>query len=164
MATINSGVLRSKLNAFLNSAEGRKRVASSADVSADIAAVESAFVQTMLGCASGASGVASDFHSCGASISNGGGEIIATIPFEFGNKHRDSLYPAGYSGVDNIVALFNNGYQACNTVYGLWHGKRVKSLQARDGLHFVQAAQRSFDGAQIGSARVLSIEIDGAYK
>ena len=77
MATINSGALRSKLNAFLNSTEGRKRVAGSADVSGDIAAVESAFVQTMLGCASGASGVASDFHSCGGSISNGGGEIIA---------------------------------------------------------------------------------------
>ena len=164
MAIINSSALRSKLNAFLNSSEGKKRVAGSADVSGDIAAVESAFIGTMLGCASGASGVASDFHSCGASVSNSGEEIIATIPFEFGNKHRDSLYPAGYSGVDNIIALFNNGYSASNTVYGLWHGKRIKSLQSRDGLRFVQAAKRSFEGAQIGSARVLSIEIDGAYE
>ena len=164
MAKINSSALRSKLSTFLESDNGKKRVSGSADVSGDIAAVESAFIQTMLGCASGASGVASGFHSCGASISNIGGEMIATIPFEFGNKHRDSLYPAGYSGVDNIVALFNNGYQASNTVYGSWHGKKIKSLQARDGLHFVQAAQRSFEGAQIGDAHVISIEIDGAYK
>ena len=164
MATINSGALRSKLNAFLNSAEGKQKVAGCVDASTDIAAVESAFVGVMLGCASGASGVASDFHACGASISTGRGEIIATIPFEFGNKHRDSLYPAGYSGVDNIVALFNNGYSARNTVYGLWHGSKIKSLQSRDGLRFIQAAKQSFEGAQIGNARVLSIEIDGEYE
>ena len=33
---------------------------------------------------------------------------------------RESLYSEQYDGVVNIIALFNNGYLASDTVYGFW--------------------------------------------
>ena len=62
------------------------------------------------------------------------GTIIQTeegfeIPLYFeGDLHRDSLdNDLGYEGINNIVALFNNGYHAQNYVYGWWdnHKKPV---------------------------------------
>lgn len=46
------------------------------------------------------------------------------IPLFFhGDLHRDSLEnDLGYDGIENIVALFNNGYHAKNYVYGWRNG------------------------------------------
>lgn len=91
----------------------------------------------------------------------------ATIYVYFtGDKHRDSLYPEGYEGgIDNIVALLNNGYHAGNYVYGWWDGHSdsaggytdlrnagmdssvwIRSRKDFDGLHFIQQAVRDFNG------------------
>ena len=43
--------------------------------------------------------------------------------------HRDSLEnDLGYDGIDNIVALFNNGYHAKNYVYGWWNKHKPLAL------------------------------------
>lgn len=88
-----------------------------------------------------------------------------------GDLHRDSLdNDLGYEGVDNIVALFNNGYHARNYVYGWWDGHKatgdgvlrsgvgtdfawVRSKKEREPLHFIQQAVHDFNanyGADYG--------------
>ena len=77
--------------------------------------------------------------------------------------HRDSLYSDKYDGVDNIVALLNNGYHAKNYVYGYWEGHAptgeslldgrsidtsayIRSRKDREGLHFIGQAIQDFNG------------------
>lgn len=52
-------------------------------------------------------------------------------------------------GINNIVALFNNGYQARSQVFGVWSGREelgsIGSRQSRDGLHFMQQAVSDFN-------------------
>lgn len=67
--------------------------------------------------------------------------------------HRDSLAPKDYSGIDNIVALINNGYGEhpnMAKVWGEWHGVRIHGLTQRTGLHFIQQAVQDFN-ANYGS-------------
>lgn len=77
--------------------------------------------------------------------------------------HRDSLYSDGYDGVDNIIAVLNNGYHAKNYVYGDWDGHAptgemrfdgrsiennayIRSRKDREGLKFIQQAVQDFNG------------------
>lgn len=113
------------------------------------------------------------------------GENEYTVFIEFrANLHRDSLYPEGYDGVDNIIALFNNGYTARNYVYGWWDKHKAtdgnvadtrnmngfgdyvwtRSLLHRGGLHFIQQAVHDFDGNYAYMYPGLSIEINPIYK
>lgn len=56
-------------------------------------------------------------------------------------------------GIDNIVSLFNTGYDAEKQVYGEWEGhidpytreNTIASLTHRDGLHFMEEAINSFN-------------------
>lgn len=93
------------------------------------------------------------------------GGYTITIRFDRSALHRDSLENdyMDYGGIDNIVALFNNGYHARDYVYGWWNGHSptgealarsnmltedyawVRSVRDRDGLHFMQAAQDEFN-------------------
>lgn len=93
------------------------------------------------------------------------GSTMILITFG-GDLHRDSLEnDLGYEGVDNIVALFNNGYKANATVYGWWNGHRptgsavafssgaldedyawVPSKAERRPLRFIQQAVADFNG------------------
>lgn len=104
------------------------------------------------------------------------GSILKTkngyeVPLYFsGDLHRDSLENdrREYGGIDNIVALFNNGQHAQNYVYGRWYGHSltsgdgvlrsgsqgdfawVKSKKEREGLRFIQRAITDFN-AKYGS-------------
>jgi len=93
-----------------------------------------------------------------------GGDIWIGINFE-GDLHRDSLENdegLGYDGIDNIVALFNNGYHAKNYAYGWWNGHHpsnvpvnsikyedyawVRSKKEREALRFIQQSIADFNG------------------
>lgn len=83
-----------------------------------------------------------------------------------GNLHRDSLEndATSYDGIDNIIALFNNGNDnASNYVYGWWNGHSptgeaiarslytddfawVRSKKDRGPLKFIQQAVNDFNG------------------
>lgn len=82
-------------------------------------------------------------------------EIV--ISFDRHALRRESILPKGdypqAGGVDNIVALFNNGYKTkeLKTVYGTWQSTRgnnydVVSKPERDPLLFMQAAVNEFNG------------------
>lgn len=75
------------------------------------------------------------------------GDGYYSIELNFGgNLVRQSLQPSRYSPVNNIIALFNNGYSARKQVWGEWPGHgRVGSRVSRPGLHFINDAVSSFN-------------------
>lgn len=73
---------------------------------------------------------------------------------------RPSLYTKKYDGVDNIVAIFNNGYSASKSVYGVWHDKKTKSLDKRQGSFFMQKAVDQFLSAYAGYDISVSLSSD----
>lgn len=83
----------------------------------------------------------------------------------FGDLTRDSLYPEKYpDGVDNIIALLNNGYFAHDSVYGLWRGKQTKSLAKRLGSQFIQSAVNIFRTTYASQYNVVDIWVNPAYE
>lgn len=81
-----------------------------------------------------------------------------------GDLHRDSLAPDIYGGIDNIVALFNNGYAAGNRVYGIWHGEQIASLPNRTGIHFIESAVRNYMANYASEYGVIDIEVNPIYQ
>ena len=88
----------------------------------------------------------------------------------------------GYTGegIDNIVALLNNGAHAKDYTYGWWNGHSptgdalsrsmgtdgfawVKSKKDREGLHFIQQAVNDFNG-NYGSEYNVTAEAGEAYQ
>lgn len=85
------------------------------------------------------------------------GEVIMT-----GEMMRPSL--TGQGSV-NIAYLFNNGYSARRTVYGYYvkYGVYARSLQAREGLHFVQDAVADFKAYCAGLGVIADVKYDSGF-
>lgn len=104
----------------------------------------------------------------------GSGEYILPLSFA-GDMSRESLENSapqydkynGHTGegIENIVALFNNGYEAHGDVYGYWrsHDTETYNLQARVGLHFIQQAIQDFN-AQYGAKYNVTVEASDIYQ
>lgn len=108
------------------------------------------------------------------------GVYQVTVRFDTRALHRDSLdNDLGYHGIDNIVALFNNGYHAQNYVYGWWDnhspqgeaitrslpGDRfawVRSKKEREALNFMQDAANKFN-ALYGEKYGVTVELGSDY-
>lgn len=91
------------------------------------------------------------------------GSYKVVLNFDASALHRNSLEnDLGYNGIDNIVALFNNGYHAKNYVYGWWDGHQpsgesvyrsgstgdyawVRGEKEREALRFMQSAEAEFN-------------------
>lgn len=80
-------------------------------------------------------------------------EIVLSFSEEalFRASLETTYYNPSGIGVYNIVALFNNGYNARTSIYGTWNSTRygvigkVVSLDQREPLHFMQDAQDEFN-------------------
>ena len=83
------------------------------------------------------------------------------------NLSRDSLAPDEYpEGIENIAALLNKGYDAKNTVYGIWYGRtsyNIPSLQNRAGAHFIENAIRKYMDGYAKEYGVIDIQVDDVY-
>ena len=109
------------------------------------------------------------------------GSYEVTLKFDHGSLHRDSLEnDLGYDGIDNIVALFNNGYHAKNYVYGWWNGHRptgesvyrsgstqgeyawIRSEKEREALQFMQEAVEEFNTVY-GSKYDVTVQLGSDY-
>ena len=98
----------------------------------------------------------------------GDGSFEVEINFN-ADLSRPSLQPHSYGGVDNIIAIFNNGYprdagraEAISHVMGEWHGKQVTALGSRPGLYFMQDAVNSFN-SMYGAQYDIYAELDAVY-
>lgn len=68
------------------------------------------------------------------------GWLVHYLHLFWRDLHRDSLAPKDYSGIDNVVALINNGYgehPSMAKVWGEWHGARIHGLTQRP-VFFIQ--------------------------
>ena len=92
---------------------------------------------------------------------------------------RPSLYEDGYDGIDNIIALFNNGYVARQSVYGAWDGHKptgesifhsytaensphIPSKIGRPTLEFMQKAVHDFN-AEYGEKYKIKVVLGDVY-
>lgn len=82
---------------------------------------------------------------------------------------RESLEPARYGGVRNIIAIFNNGYpadrgrsEAISHVSGWWHGEYTTALGYRQGLYFLQDAVNDFN-LNYGMSLGMVAEVGAVY-
>lgn len=110
---------------------------------------------------------------------DGGYKVM--VQFDKTALHRDSLEnDRGYDGIDNIVALFNNGYHAKNYAYGWWKGHKslsrsgefhdsaddeyawVRSQKEREALHFMQDAEAAFNSLY-GAKYNVMVELGSDY-
>lgn len=99
------------------------------------------------------------------SVEEVGSKNLYSIPISFGgNRHRDSLAPLKYDGVDDIVALLNNGYprdgHTMKTVFGIWHGTDTASLTDRQGAHFIESAIHRFMSTEARLYGVKEIQVN----
>lgn len=90
-----------------------------------------------------------DYLSADIAIDHKNGSCEIGIYFD-DDLHRDSLLAYGRngsyshrtgSGIDNIIALFEFGYDTWGAVYGYWENARIDtwSLSSRPALGFMQA-------------------------
>ncbi len=89
-----------------------------------------------------------------------GNDYVIEISFG-GDMHRPSLYPKGYpGGVDNIVALMNNGFSTTrDAAWGIWHNGLTWGTRSRPHLGFLQTAVNDFNasyGPRYGAQATLS--------
>lgn len=163
---VNSPAGQAKIQSTLNNyiASGRATTPSgqklvNADVAYDLA-------QKLIGCimaripssiSSSISGMSCD----GPKLVNGGKSFQCDLSF-IGDLSRMSLRPDIYGGIDNIVALFNNGYEAGGIVRGFWHGKRVKSVPSRSPMQFMQDAVGDFNSIY-GKQYNVQVTLSGNY-
>ena len=93
------------------------------------------------------------------------GETEVKIYFNEAELRRESLRSDLFpDGIDNIVALLNNGYNARNYVYGEWKGHNVwvRSRKDREPLLFMQKAVDEFN-ARYGERYNVTAILDSAY-
>lgn len=181
--SINMGSIMGKVRAYANSPEGKARMKSyvngqiasgktTTDSGAQVvnlAEMEgaAAALANMVISAAASSGVPGSVMAAVSSISSTAPYKVSDTGYRIdlfftANLHRESLYSEGYDGVHNIIALFNNGYMASNTVYGLWHGKNIRSKIAREPLDFMQSAVSQFNASYGGTYHAVAT-LSGEY-
>lgn len=186
---INMGSIMAKVNAFAKSSAGKRRIAAATggaggggsvnleERRAEMIAAGQEMVALLRQHASGAGLPASVMDHIESFIAlapiiddDGSGSLAITMT---SNPSRPSLYPEKYDGAYNIVAIFNNGYEASNVVYGRPEVEvegqlsidgffYAKSKQHRDGLGFMQDAVADFN-AKFGGKYNVKAVLSGMY-
>jgi len=163
-------ILDTKINAFLKSPDGKKKVAeakakalkegrsfgqsggsiSKADAMKFAEKMRAILVEKL-------SGIADVGVFVGEPVIDADGDITIDINFDPGTLHRDSLYQEGYpNGVDNIVSLLVHGWDARDYVYGYSEkaNKVIRSIKHRDSNEVLQQAIDEFNALGIGVAEL----------
>lgn len=160
-------VIKRKIGELRRSGVSTTQAGSRILTAEDVAALANEFIGTLqrhAGSSSGNGGsgsmppsVTSHFSSlvAGAPVELDEGSFMVTISFT-DDLSRPSMvdHEDGHSlggGVDNIVAIFNNGVNAKGSVFGNWVGHEEQgpmwSRRNRPALGFMQAAKNEFEGA-----------------
>ena len=154
MASINMASIISKLNGYTSTHQSDL----SAATREEALQIANEAGQQLVACmreaisASGLNGSAiaaiGDVSSTGAvEVSDGRFEVDVSIDAQ----HRPSLDPSRYGGIDDMAALFNNGYSTGGKrVRGMWHGNMIWSRPERPATFFVQQGVDHFNSAYGG--------------
>ncbi len=172
MAEINMGEVMRQVGAYFQTEEGKALLKERTKGAARETLREAA--EKMIGIlrATAASfdlpeSVQQHFASLQVSAPREGPDGTYSVEIYFSDDlHRDSLEPQNYDGVNNVVALLNNGYDehpAMAHVWGYWHGAHIHGLTERTGLQFMQQAVHEFNslyGAKYGVTAVAGEDYD----
>lgn len=112
------------------------------------------------GLSEGAIGAVSNIEH-GSAHSIGHNTYIISVYF-VGDMTRPSLDEATYGGINDIVALFNNGVShKMRPIQGLWHGEEIWSRTVIPGTHFIEQAVTDFMSNYASEYNVTSISVEG---
>ncbi len=112
------------------------------------------------GLSEGAIGAVSNIEH-GSAHSIGNNTYIIGVYF-VGDMTRPSLDESNYGGINDIVALFNNGVDhTMRPVHGLWHGRETWSRTVIPGTHFIEQAVADFMGNYASEYNVINISVEG---
>lgn len=185
-----SGKLRMKECIQKYAAEGKNRTAAGSNVMTEADMIEASgrmiqFIQQEAQMCDLPQSVLNHLYNLDVSdpIKMPDGTTMMYIYFS-GNLHRDALEnDEGYIGIDNVVALFNNGSpedgHTPEYIYGYWNGHKptgealtglrstyedkfawVRSKRERAELHFIQNAIENFNSKYGNKYNVVAIEGD----
>lgn len=176
MASINMDSILSKANTFLGSSSGMKKrnVCAQAILSGNKnfgnlkhtpEEAASKFIEVLKNSID-TSGLSPNAISAISNIDYGDVTIhgaTGTVKIQFvGDMSRPSLVPNVYDGIDDIVALFNNGVDhKMRGVHGTWHGNETWSRTVIPGTHFIEQAVSTFMGLYATEYGVISIDVNG---
>lgn len=161
--TLNEASVMAKLNAWANSAAGKKKMDEKIaeyinnDVRMTQGGSRLLTVSWVNELANELAGMISSNApkqipftvSGGGAAHTGGGAITASLTLS-GNFSRPSLYPEKYGGAENIVVLFEKGWSAGGKVWGYWNGDYTWSRMSYGGDHFIANAVESFNAMYSG--------------
>ena len=157
--TINYGVI----NSVLGAAAKKSGVAEERAL-----AIANTAGQTLAQCINSAMGALNggQLAAVGEATASGAtkvGEDTYSIGIDISQQFRPSLVPQKYGGVDDMAALFNNGWSASNEVIGFWHGRLTRSRTSFPGVHFVQNGIAAFMGSGGGDYTIVSCTPSGRF-
>lgn len=176
MASINMDSILSKANTFLGSSSGMKKrnvcaqeilsgKKNSGNFKHTPEEAASKFIEVLKNSID-TSGLSPNAISAISNIDYGDVTIhgtTGTVKIQFvGDMSRPSLAPNVFDGIDDIVALFNNGVDhKMRGVHGTWHGKETWSRTVIPGTHFIEQAVSTFMGLYAAEYGVISIDVNG---
>lgn len=167
MASINMDSIASKLHAWIGSNDSKMKAAGREEALKIASEATSLLVDCMnnaitgSGLDGGALAAVGDVSSTSpVEISDGKFESTVSISSNF----RPSLDPDRYGGVNDMAALFNNGYSAGGRVFGMWHGEYVGSRISRPPLHFVQHGVDIFNAFYGGTYNATATMVSGRFQ
>lgn len=99
-----------------------------------------------------------DIHIHYHAVEHGGWE--ANISFDADKLKRKSLDPENYEGVQDVIYMFVHGYDYKGGVSGVWEGhgdEPIFSLRHREGIDFVTAAVKDFQGRSFNNKPIKKI-------
>lgn len=175
---INMKSILGKIDTYMKSDAGKERKAKAVAKSGVTIAVGKMYAEELIGIiqkkASELGVSTSVIDDIGDAIysdidTDSDGNSYINIYFRKDSIHRDSLYiskgkRAGErtgNGIDNIIALMNNGYSASKQVYGEWTRTKtgetlhIGSKTNREPLMFIQESINEFNARHKGVAKAL---------
>lgn len=89
------------------------------------------------------------------------GSYTVWLSFDTEGARSPSFYD-GYNGIYSVILprLLNTGFHTSNYIYGMWHGKKTRSLRDRMGYHFLEEAVEEFNRKHSGLSKAIYIKRD----
>lgn len=167
---INVGSLKNKFDTYIGSTSFKTKAGAASEGQAMLIVSEAG--ESLANSISQA--IVSNLNSGGAVAAVGSVSVESPRKIGYGEysigvnieqQFRPSLVPEKYGGVDDMAALFNNGYVAANPVFGIWHGRPTRSVTIRVGAGFVGKGVYNYLTTHTGDKyKILDIDISDRFE
>ena len=175
MSTVNKNSISSKLKTYMNSSNGRNKIAETVEETTRFQNGETIHTPeetalkfiTVLKKSINSSGLSENAIKAISDIKyqllykTNNHAFVIRIYFS-GDMSRPSLDKETYGNINDIAVLFNNGVDhVMNPVKGMWHGKETWSRTVIPGAHFIEQAITDFINNYASEYNVVDIATRG---